>query len=289
MSVDSADAPPPPPPPPPPSDYSLADQPVTDEGQAAPESTPAAGMDAAATGADAAAADGPEALAGSDELAPADVPVVDEGQAPPDLATATDPDVGSSGDLPGESGPDDGSPQQAQDRRSWEPTGDSSDLPASMQEDLGQLGQDLRSDVDPDAWEGADQDARAEMLSDANNTIRETYGLPPGEVNYSSELPDGTTGQYDPDTGDVTLNSSLLEDQNPDEAINTLSHENFHDYQQQAIDGEATDPYAESRVDAWTEGQANYDSEDFTAYMENPLEADAFAAERAVFDGYRRK
>jgi hypothetical protein len=81
----------------------------------------------------------------------------------------------------------------------------------------------------------------------------------------------------------------LLDDSSPDEAIKTLSHENLHDYQQQAIDGNATDQYAQSRVDAWSAGQANYDPEDRIAYMANPLEADAYAAERAVFDGYRRQ
>lgn len=41
MSIDKNDAPPPPPPPPPP-DYSIADEPVVDEGAAPPESSPIA-------------------------------------------------------------------------------------------------------------------------------------------------------------------------------------------------------------------------------------------------------
>jgi hypothetical protein len=226
---------------------------VTDEGPAVPENT--SGQDV-----DTAASNGSGTFDGQGDLSPADLPVVDDGQVTPD---------------------------QIQDRKAWENARDSSDLPGSMQEDLRQLGQDLRSDVDPDVWAGADRDDRAAMVADANDRIRETYGLPPGEVDYS-ELPEGTTGQYDPGTGDVTLNSSLLDDPNPDEAISTLSHENFHDYQQQAIDGNATDPYAESRVGAWSAGQDGYDSEDFTTYMANPLEADAFAAEQTVIDGYRR-
>ena len=264
MSVDSADAPPPPPPPPPPRDYSVADQPVVEQGPPPPDSASSSSADAAPSGADTAGVTGSGALDGQDGLAPADEPVVDQGEATPDLAAGTD-------------------------RTAWDPAGESSDLPSSMQEDLNQLGEDLRSDVDPDAWAKADQDDRAAMLADANDKIRDTYGLQPSGVNYSSDLPEGVTGQYDPGTGDITLNSSLLEDQSPDEAIKTLSHENFHDYQQEAIDGNGADPYAESRVDAWTAGQAGYDAEDFTAYMANPLEADAFAAERAVFEGYQRK
>jgi hypothetical protein len=178
---------------------------------------------------------------------------------------------------------------QAQDRKVWESPGENADFPASMQDDLGKLGQDLRTDVDLNAWTDASRDDRMAVLADANNRIRETYGLSAKEVNYSSQLPEGVTGQFEPATGEVTLSSSLLDESSPDEAVKTLAHENFHDYQQQAIDGTVTDPYAESRGDAWSSGQDNYDSEDFTAYMANPLEADAFAAEKAVFSGYRRR
>ena len=174
-------------------------------------------------------------------------------------------------------------------RKAWESAGDNSDFPASMQDNLNELGQNLRSDVDPNAWANAGQAERASMLANANDTIREAYGLPPGEVHYSSDLPDGVTGEYNPDTGRVTLNSSLFNESNAEEAIQTLAHENFHDYQQRAIDGDVTEPYAESRREAWSSGQADYDSEDYTAYMANPLEADAFAAEKAVFSGYRRQ
>ena len=216
-------------------------------------------------GSDASDSNGPGVPGQPDAPAPADVAMVDEGQAAPDLT------------------------DQLQDRKAWEAAAEGPDLPDSMQADLQQLGRELRNDVDPDAWADANPDDRATMLADANDRIRETYGLPPGEVSYSAELPEGVTGQYSPDTGDITLSSSLLDDPNPDEAIKTLSHENFHDYQQQAIDGNATDPYAESRVDAWSDGQAGYDPEDITAYMANPLESDAFAAEQAVHDGYRRQ
>ena len=282
MSIDSGDAPPPPPPPPPPPDYSVTDQPVIDEGLAAPETASSSSVDTA-TG------NGSGTLEAASALPLADVPVVDEGQASPDLPAGIDHATDNLGDSPAGTEQDAHSLAQPENRQTWESAGESSDFPASIQGDLKQLGQDLRSDVNPDAWANADQGDRAAMLANANDTIRETYGLPPAEISYSSDLPEGTTGQYDPNTGDITLNSSLLNDSSPDEAIKTLSHENFHDYQQQAIDGNATDPYADSRTDAWSAGQAGYDSEDFTAYMANPLEADAFAAERAVFDGYRRQ
>jgi hypothetical protein len=93
MSIDSGDAPPPPPPPPPPPDYSVADQPLIDEGPAALESTARSSMETAAGG-------GSGTLEGSGAVLPADVPMVDEGQATPDLPAHTDPGIREPGDLP---------------------------------------------------------------------------------------------------------------------------------------------------------------------------------------------
>ena len=297
MSIDSRDAPPPPPPPP---DYSVADEPVTDEGAAPSDSTPSQGTEATVQAADAAGVNGSGTPDSADALAAADAPVVDEGQAAPDLAPepdaapADDPSADAGGtsadsaDLPAGAPQDAPATDQPLDRQPWEAAGADSDLPPSMREDLNQLGQDLKSDVDPDAWAKADQDDRAAMLSDANDRIRETYGLPPGDVNYA-DLGPRDLGQFDPNTGDITLHTSLLDDPSPDEAINTLSHENYHDYQQHAIDGNAIDPYGGSRAEEWRAGQENYDPEDQVAYMNNIMEIDAFAVERPIIDGYRRQ
>jgi hypothetical protein len=118
MVADKGDAPPPPPPPPPPTDYSVADQPMIDEGQAPPESTSTSSMDTTV-------GNGSETLDGSGDLAPADIPMVDDGQAAPDLPTGTggpgdlatgiEPNTGGPGDLvpgaePGAQGPGDLSP-----------------------------------------------------------------------------------------------------------------------------------------------------------------------------------
>ena len=91
MSIDSGDAPPPPPPPPPPPDHSVADQPVIDEGVAAPESVPSSSVDTAI-------GEGAETSDVTGVLAPADVPMVDDGQAAPDLpdpAAPSAPDAAS--------------------------------------------------------------------------------------------------------------------------------------------------------------------------------------------------
>jgi hypothetical protein len=84
MSIDKADAPPPPPQPPP--DYSVADAPVTDEGQPAPEDASSPSADTAAAGVDTAEGGEGETPDQPDGLAPVDVPVVDEGEPAPDLA-----------------------------------------------------------------------------------------------------------------------------------------------------------------------------------------------------------
>jgi hypothetical protein len=173
------------------------------------------------------------------------------------------------------------------DRKTWEVNPDGSDLPSSMKEDLQGLGKDLGEIAGPDDWAKADIDTRREMLDSANDRIREEYGLPQRDVSYRSDMDPDVYGEYDPRTGDIGVNSSLLEADHPEEAIKTLAHENFHDYQQQAIDGHPADPYAQSRVGDWIEGDANYDSNDFTAYMNNPLEADAYAVEEEVYRRYK--
>ena len=88
MSVDSGDAPPPPPPPPPPPDYSVADQPVIDEGPAAPDNPSSASADV----------NGHGTLDSTGDPAPADVPVADEGRAAPDLSTGETSSQSSGGD-----------------------------------------------------------------------------------------------------------------------------------------------------------------------------------------------
>jgi hypothetical protein len=114
LSIDNTDAPPPPPPPPPPPDYSAADQPVIDEGQAAPDdgSSPSADVGAARPDTPDVARRG--TLDNLPDPAPADVPVVDEGQATPDLlpAETSSPSLGADAAAPGsaERGPD---PDQA--------------------------------------------------------------------------------------------------------------------------------------------------------------------------------
>ncbi|HXL16392.1 MAG TPA: hypothetical protein VN961_02600, partial [Streptosporangiaceae bacterium] len=176
-------------------------------------------------------------------------------------------------------------------RKTWEGTPDSSELPQSMKEDLGELGKDLNEIVDPVDWANADIDGRKEMLDAANDRIREEYGLPQRDLSYRSDMQPNEYGGYDPNTGDIELNTRLvLENPDPEEAIKTLAHENFHDYQQQALDGAPGDPYAHSRLNDWIEGDANYDPNDWESYSEsywnNPLEIDARAVEREVYMGY---
>jgi len=157
-----------------------------------------------------------------------------------------------------------------------------------MRDDLDELGQRLRGDANPHAWANADRAERVSMLAKANDTIRETYGLPGGGVSYPSDFPEGFDGLFDPLTGEVAMNPERLDDSSPEEALLTLAHEDFHDYQERAIDGTIAEPYAESRRAAWRYGSENYNTKSYSAYRTNPLEADAFAVEEAVFRGYRR-
>src|SRR6266704_1458206 len=172
-------------------------------------------------------------------------------------------------------------------RKTWEGNPDSSELPQSMKEDLRELGKNLNEIVDPVDWANADIDSRKEMLDAANDRIRQEYGLPQRDVNYRSDLDPDDFGGYDPNTGDIEVNSRVLEDSDPEEAIKTLAHESFHDYQQQAIDGYPGDPYAQARASDWKEAGDNYDPDDAREYWTNQLEIDARAVEEEVYMGYR--
>jgi len=194
------------------------------------------------------------------------------------------------GDVPeAAASPMDAAAAQPEGRKIWESAGENADLPPSMRGDLDELGQRLRDDVDPHTWANADHAERTSMLATANDTIREAYGLPAGDVNYPSDFPEEYDGLFDSQTGEVAMNPELLNEPSPDTALETLAHENFHDYQQRAVDGTITEPYAESRREAWRYGSENYDSDDLSAYYTNPLEVDAFVVEGAVLSGYRRQ
>jgi hypothetical protein len=192
----------------------------------------------------------------------------------------------------------DDSTDPVRQRQTWEGEADGADLPPSMKEDLRGLGNDLGEIVDPDKW-AADPDGRKDMLNAANDRIREEYGLPQQDASYRSveEDPDlaGSAGYFDPNNGEVVLNSNLLDLPDPQEALKTLAHENFHDYQDRAVDGNSNDPFAQSREQEWREGGDNYpdpddydDYDDYVSdYQNNPLERDAVAVENEVYAGYK--
>lgn len=184
-------------------------------------------------------------------------------------------------------------------RQTWDGGTEGADLPPSMKEDLQGLGNDLREIVDPAAWEKADLDGREDMLNAANDRIREEYGLPQQDVSYRSVADDphlaGVAGSFDPDTGEIVINRSQLADSDPGEALKTLAHENFHDYQERAQVGDSSDPFGQSRAQEWREADANYpDPKDYGSrreylidYLNNPLERDARAVENEVYSGYK--
>jgi hypothetical protein len=184
-------------------------------------------------------------------------------------------------------------------RQTWEGGTEGADLPPSMKEDLQGLGNDLREVVDPAAWEKADLDGREDMLNAANDRIREEYGLPQQDVSYRSVADDphlaGVAGSFDPDTGEIVINRSQLADSDPGEALKTLAHENFHDYQERAQVGDSSDPFGQSRAQEWRKADANYpDPKDYGSrreylidYLNNPLERDARAVENEVYSGYK--
>jgi hypothetical protein len=180
----------------------------------------------------------------------------------------------------------DDSSVSAWQRETWEADTDGTELPPSMTEDLHNLGKDLNNVLDPADWAKADVNGRKEMLNDVNGRVREEFGLPEQNLNYRSDMPDGLLGQMNSKTGTIDISSALLDSADPKEAIKTVAHENFHCYQEQAMRSDSAEPYAQSRKEAWLEGAANYNSNDYEEYMNNPLEKDAYAVEAEVYAGY---
>ena len=289
-----------------------------DEVPAAPDEVPATAPDEVPAAPDEAPAAAPDQVMESDApqyegqdepqtVADAEPPLTSDPVGAEELADLhAGPDTPDPGFGP-ESEPDASDPELTADggadpvlqRKAWEGDAEGSDLPISMKEDLRGLGNDLRDTVDPAAWEKADLDGRKDMLNAANDRIREEYGLPQQDVSYRSEAEDprlaGAYGYFDPNTGEIAINSSQLADSDPQESLKTLAHENFHDYQERAQAGDSSDPFAQSRAQEWREADANYpreeDYEDYDEYLSdyenNLLEKDAVAVENEVYAGYK--
>lgn len=129
-----------------------------------------------------------------------------------------------------------------------------------------EVGRELHDTMPLDRWQAADVHERAELAQEAQDLVRERYGLEPRALEVSAELKEYELGEFDAGTGEVTVNERLLSEATPDELLNTIAHENQHAAQEEIMQGHIPHPLGDRgkpEVEAWREGSDTYDSADF--------------------------
>lgn len=121
----------------------------------------------------------------------------------------------------------------------------------------------------------ADIELRAEYMKDFYANYSDASGYnPPLEF---KEMPSNNMGAYNPETNTITLNSRLLENDNPYTTMETILHESRHAFQQYAVDHPWRVRVDSNTIAIW-EDNLNYyirPEWDFEAYEKQPIEADA--------------
>ena len=124
-------------------------------------------------------------------------------------------------------------------------------------------------------YSDADIEQRAEYIRDFYANYSDASGYnPPLEF---KEMPSNNMGAYNPETNTITLNSKLLENDNPQTTMETILHESRHAFQQYAVDHPWRVTVDSNTIATW-EDNFNYyirPEWDFEAYEKQPLEADA--------------
>ena len=124
-------------------------------------------------------------------------------------------------------------------------------------------------------YANADTELRAEYIKDFYANYSDASGYnPPLEF---KDMPLNNMGAYNPETNTITLNSKLLENDNPQTTMETILHESRHAFQQYAVDHPWRVTVDSNTIATW-EDNFNYyirPEWDFEAYEKQPLEADA--------------
>lgn len=121
----------------------------------------------------------------------------------------------------------------------------------------------------------ADMELRAEYMKDFYANYSEFSGYNP--TLEFKEMPSNNMGAYNPETNTITLNSRLLENDNPYTTMETILHESRHAFQQYAVDHPWRVRVDSNTIAIW-EDNLNYyirPEWDFEAYEKQPIEADA--------------
>lgn len=157
-------------------------------------------------------------------------------------------------------------------------------------EDFEELGGRLAGVASPEAWSGSDHAARRRLAHRLHRATRSHWGLPHIDLAIADFGDPAVWGAFDPESGEVTLNESLL-DGEIDDVVGTIVHENRHALQADVIDGVVEhpltpDPIADEEKSLWEQASEDYDPDDLLEYMYSPLETDARASESGALVGY---
>lgn len=136
-------------------------------------------------------------------------------------------------------------------------------------------------------YSDADVKLRAAYIEDFYDKFSEFSGNKPS-MSFQ-EMKAGNMGAYNPETNTITLNSRLLETENPNKLMNTILHESRHAYQYYAIEHPDKVTVNEETIAEWKENFEYYirPEWDFEAYESQPVEADANDfANKVMYGGY---
>ena len=120
-------------------------------------------------------------------------------------------------------------------------------------------------------WSDLSLEEQKKSITDlAEFVAADTGNENPPEIVFRDDMPDGSYGGYNPETNTIEINENMLDDSA--EAADTIAHEMWHAYQEQA----ANDPN-NPRAGEYQEGFENYITPDidFEAYENQMVEAEA--------------
>jgi len=145
-----------------------------------------------------------------------------------------------------------------------------------------EIGEDLNDDgsekldaiidhFQEDKWSDLSLEEQKRLMTDLADYVAVDTGIEnPPEIVFRDDMPDGAYGGYSPETNTMEINVNMLDDSA--EAADTVAHEMWHAYQEQA----ANDPN-DPRMAEYREAFDNYISPeyDFEAYENQMLETEA--------------
>lgn len=125
-------------------------------------------------------------------------------------------------------------------------------------------------------YSDADLDLRKDYMIDFHNNFNRMSGYS-HNLRFSDGFASNECGAFDVETKEIVLNSNLLFDSNPEEAMKTIMHETRHAYQDFAINYPDKVYIDDDTIKAWKENFKHYISPelDYEVYCNQPLEKDA--------------